>query len=123
MLPRLRLTGVGPWALWRKQPQRLDSLALTGLRLQLDSLPARGRADSPLYRRLPARVPGLSLAHLVVRDARATYAGRSGPLAACPRLALRGQQIQLDSVSCTVPKTTTFQPRARLSFNPNHSRR
>ncbi len=98
-LPRLRLTGVGLWSLWRKQPQHLDSLALTGLRLQLDSLPTRAGPGSPLHRRLPARVPNLSPAHLVVRDARVTYAGRSGPLAACQRLDLRGRQIQLDSAS------------------------
>ncbi len=97
-LPRLRLTGISLLALWRQRPQVIDSLSISGLRLRIDSLSGTKTSPSaPLHARLPARVPGVGLAHLAVRDARVLVAGRRRPRAAFERLDLTARHIRLDA--------------------------
>jgi hypothetical protein len=101
-LPRFRVGGLSLWAFWQKQPQHLDSLTLTGLRMEVDSLPKSSfRQRKPLHQLLPARLPGLTLDFFVVRDARALYRGRRRPRLAFQRLDLTGQHVRLDSVGAS----------------------
>ncbi len=99
-LRRFHLSGIDLLALWRKQPQRLDSLALSGLWMRIDSLPKTSfRSGRPLHERLPARVPGVQVAHLALREAQVRYMGRRRPRLAFRRLDLAGQNLRLDSTA------------------------
>ncbi len=83
-LPVFQLTGIDLWALVRKREQHLNKLIISGLRLRLDSLPAAPAHPLPGHQRLPARVPGLTLNQLTVRDARLTYGPRPALVAPAP---------------------------------------
>ncbi len=108
----LYVSGIDLGALWRQTGQHLDTGRLTGLRLQVEA-PARAlfRPGPPLHTRLPARVPQVHLAHLLVRDARATYHDPAGTTAAFRRLDLTSHDLQLAAAAAAADSTRLYYAR------------
>lgn len=100
-LQNLHLSGISLLALWRRRPQHLGLVRLSGLRLELDSLPDTHAHARPLHQRLPARIPGLRLDCLELRAARLLYKGRRRPRLAFQRLDLTGRDLRIDSAAAT----------------------
>jgi len=96
---RLRLTGVGLWALLRRQVVPIDSLVMDSVRLQVLALPrrpARGPARPP-HQQLPLQLPGLRLSYLGLRHARAAYTPDARPTVAFRRGDLVGHDLLLSA--------------------------
>ena len=80
-LARLRVSGVGLWALLRRQLVPIDSVVLDSARLDVLALarkPAKN-AGRPLHEQLPLHLPGLRIGYLGLRRVQARYAPAAPP--------------------------------------------
>ena len=80
-LAHLRVTGVGLWALLRKQVVPVDSVVLDSARLDVLALPHRPtkNAGRPLHDNLPFRLKGLRIDYLGILRTQARYAPAAQP--------------------------------------------
>ena len=66
----VRVAGIGLGALLRGEVMNVDTLLVRTVRARVLSTPEHGGTSKPLHEQLPARIPGLRLAHLLVNDVR-----------------------------------------------------
>lgn len=94
----VRVAGIGLGALLRGEVVSVDTLLVRTVRARVLSTPERPGAGQPLHEQLPQRIPGVRLAHLLIRDVRVSSGQhgrvrtqlRHGNLAATDLLISRG---------------------------------
>ena len=94
-LAQLRISGVGLWALLRRQVVPIDSVVLDSARLQVLALAQRPAKDvgQPLHKRLPLHLDGLRIGYLGLLHTTAAYQPAAPPRGRFAQATLVGRHL------------------------------